>query len=81
MRNWYLNCGKCGNNFSVSEGYEGMYVKCRDCGKRIYIQDRRKILFWWKVGIIAVIVIAGCVYFGIGAFILSAIIFWYLFKS
>ena len=69
MRRWYLSCNNCGNNFSVSEGYEGMHVKCRSCGKRIYIPNRRKHIFWWKVGIVAAIVIAGCAYLGFWGFV------------
>ena len=34
---WFLNCGKCGRAFHVSDGYEGMQVDCRQCGHRIFI--------------------------------------------
>ena len=69
MRRWYVNCRKCGNNFSVSEGYEGMHVKCRDCGTLTYIPNRRKHIFWWKTGIITAIIIGGCVFLGLGTFV------------
>ena len=80
MRKWYLNCGKCGNNFSVSDGYEGMHVKCRDCGKRIYIPNRSKHIFWWKVGAIAAIVIAGCIWLGVGGFIGMAFLLCWIYN-
>ena len=62
MSRIYINCEKCGNNFSVSDGYEGMNVKCRDCGNLIYIPDSKAIAFWLKLIInIAIIITACCV--------------------
>ena len=52
---WYLNC-KCGHNFSVSDNYAGLKVKCRKCGERIYIPKRLEAIGITKVWLVAVLI-------------------------
>ena len=62
MSRWYVNCPKCGRDFHVSNGFEGMNVQCRRCGTNVKIPNKSQakslaVGAFWLVSIAAIFIL------------------------
>jgi len=68
---WYITCQKCGRNFQVSDGFEGMHVQCRKCGASTKIPNRARANGIAKIGFWVVLILIAALS---GQFVASIII-------